>query len=319
MARHNKTKTTFDLHNDANEENSWETSSAQDIGVGKPGIVGSEIGGFRDFFSDGFSGGHDALIFLETISSARGGKKGKPTGDQPTDDGGDPNVLSSYTSGDAGAYNIDIDFKGSWTTELQSAFIDSADFLSNTILSDISDVFFRGNVIDDIEISASLKSIDGEGGILGQAGPTAIRSSNYLPAQAVMEFDSADATNYEQLGLWDTIVLHEMLHSIGFGTVWSYQNLLADANSDNPTFTGANATLVYQVLFNDPGATGVPVEQDGGSGTALSHWDEETFDNEIMTGYINQEGNYLSPMTIASLEDLGYDTTFDAADYNLIA
>jgi len=318
MARHNKTKKVFDLHNDADEENSWDTSSAQDIGVGKPGSVGGDTESFRGFLSDGFSAGRDALIFLDTFSSARGGNKGKPKGDDPTDDGGDPNVLSSYTSGDAGGYNIDIDFKGTWTTDLQSAFIDSAEYLSDVILSDISDVFYRGRVIDDIKISASLKSIDGEGGILGQAGPTAIRSSDYLPAQAVMEFDSADAATYEQAGLWDTIVLHEMLHSIGFGTVWSYKNLIADANSDTPTFTGANATLAYQALFNDPSATGVPIEQDGGAGTALSHWDEETFDNELMTGYINEGGNYLSDITIASLEDLGYDTTFNAADYNLI-
>ena len=31
----------------------------------------------------------------------------------------------------------------------------------------------------------------------------------------------------------------------------------------------------------------IAVEQDGGSGTAGSHWDEETFNNELMTGYIN--------------------------------
>ena len=32
-----------------------------------------------------------------------------------------------------------------------------------------------------------------------------------------------------------------------------------------------------------------PVEQDGGSGTAGSHWDEETFGNELMTGYVNTD------------------------------
>jgi hypothetical protein len=53
---------------------------------------------------------------------------------------------------------------------------------------------------------------------------------------------------------------------------------------------------------------GVPVEQDGGPGTRDSHWDEEIFGNEIMTGYINNSDNYLSQMTVASLDDLGYDT-----------
>lgn len=31
-----------------------------------------------------------------------------------------------------------------------------------------------------------------------------------------------------------------------------------------------------------------------------------------MTGYINDSGNYLSDMTIASLEDLGYETVWES-------
>ena len=34
-----------------------------------------------------------------------------------------------------------------------------------------------------------------------------------------------------------------------------------------------------------------------------------------MTGYINWSDNYLLPMTVASLEDLGYDTVWAANDY----
>ena len=318
MARHNKTKTIFD----ADEENSWETTSAQDIGAGKPGVAGSGTDDFRDFSSGGFGGGREDLFFTEIYSAPRGGNKGKPSGDEPSGDdggggGGDPGVLSSYTSGDPDGYNIEIKFKGAWTTDLQSAFIDSAEFLSTTIVSDISDVFYRGNVIDDIKITASLKAIDGEGGILGQAGPTAIRTSNYLPATAIMEFDSADAEAYLQKEQWGAIVTHEMLHSIGFGTVWNYNNLVADdAVSSLPIFTGANATLTYKSLYDDPDATGVPLENGGGSGTALAHWEEDVFTDMLMTGYIDDTTiNKLSEVTIASLEDIGYDTTWDAADY----
>ena len=48
------------------------------------------------------------------------------------------------------------------------------------------------------------------------------------------------------------------------------------------------------------------MEQDGGSGTAGSHWDEETFGNELMTGYINDGPNYFTAMSAASFKDLGY-------------
>ena len=277
---------------------------------------------------DGLPSAND-LIFLDLASDAKGGVKGKPS--DGGSDGGDTGALSEYISGEAGAYNIEIDFKGSWTVELQQAFIDSADYLSSLIVGDIADVFFRGKVIDDIRIDAKLGAIDGEGGILGQAGPTAIRTDGYLPATAVTEFDIADAALYNGYDngrdidgnaadvdtLWDVIVLHEMMHSIGFGTIWSYQGLISGAGTDDPRFTGENAMAEYEKMPEYNGLAGVAVEQDGGAGTRDSHWDEQTFGNEIMTGYINISGNYLSDMSIASLGDLGYEMA--PADDILIA
>ena len=73
----------------------------------------------------------------------------------------------------------------------------------------------------------------------------------------------------------------------------------------------------YEKMPGYDGLAGVQVEQDGGAGTRDSHWDEETFGNEIMTGYINISGNYLSDMSIASLGDLGYEMA--PADDILIA
>ncbi len=254
----------------------------------------------------------DDLIFVDIGSYARPAhaNDGNRGGNSGGDDGSDPNVLSEYLSGPAGGYNILIDFKGSWTATLQDALTDAADFISSIIVGDVSDVFFRGEIIDDLSITAKLTEIDGEGGILGQAGPTAIRTSNYLPAVGVMEFDVTDADAFYQMQLWDEIVLHEMLHTVGFGTIWDFKGLVADSGTDNPTFTGAYATSAYEDLFGAVDASGVPLEQDGGSGTAESHWDEETFGAELMTGYLDVSGNYLSGMTVASLEDLGYDTTW---------
>ena len=270
-----------------------------------------------DFSSAASSGNQGELIFLDFESSAKGGGKGKPTDGGNTDPGGsDPTVLSGYTSGLEGGYNIEIDFKGTWTAELQQAFIDTAEWLSATITGDITDVFFRGKIIDDIRISAELKDIDGSGGILGQAGPTAIRTADYLPATAIMQFDIADADVFNGLGLWDDIVLHEMLHSIGFGSIWGYTGDISGAGTANPLFTGASATLAYKALFGVTDALGVPVEGDGGPGTQDSHWDDETFENEIMTGFINNDGNYMSPMTVASLEDIGYDTVWSSDPLN---
>ena len=279
------------------------------IGNGEPGASGAPADG--------------SLIFLDFGASGKGGvPNGGNGGGNGGGDGGDedPNVLSSYISGDAGGYNIEIDFKGSWTSDLQAAFIDASELISDLIVGDIADVRYRGKIIDDIRIDAKLEEIDGEGGILGRAGPTAIRSDGYLPATAIMEFDVADAANFNTMPsgsegtLWDDIVTHEMMHSIGFGTIWTYLDLLSGGGTATPTFTGANATTEYESAYNVTNSGGVPVEQDGGQGTRDSHWDEETFNNEIMTGYINNSDNYLSAMTVASLDDLGYDTTWTPPD-----
>ena len=92
-----------------------------------------------------------------------------------------------------------------------------------------------------------------------------------------------------------------MAHSLGFGSIWDRLGLVS-----NGQFTGTNANNEYHAL----GGSGlIPVEQDGGSGTAGSHWDEETFGNELMTGYINDGENYFTAMSAASFRDLGYVIT----------
>jgi hypothetical protein len=54
-------------------------------------------------------------------------------------------------------------------------------------------------------------------------------------------------------------------------------------------------------------ATGIPLETSGGSGTRDVHWSETTFNNELMTGYLNSGvENPLSRMTAAQFVDLGY-------------
>ena len=115
-----------------------------------------------------------------------------------------------------------------------------------------------------------------------------------------MEFDRADANEYQAAGLFDDIVLHEMLHTLGFGTIWQDLDLISGSG-----FNGALANAVY------PGSALIPLETSGGSGTAYSHWSEDTFTTELMTGYIDGDNN-LSYMTIASLGDLGYNVVSGA-------
>jgi len=109
------------------------------------------------------------------------------------------------------------------------------------------------------------------------------------------------------------VIMHEMGHVIGFGTIWGNLGLLRGTASD-PRFTGPRATAEYNAIFQTS-ESGVPVENTGGPGTRYSHWRESVFDNELMTGWIDRgRPNLLSRVTIASLADLGYQVNMDAAE-----
>ena len=98
-----------------------------------------------------------------------------------------------------------------------------------------------------------------------------------LPATAIIEFDVADAAIFNTMPsgtegtLWDDIVTHEMMHTVGFGTIWTYLDLLSGGGTATPTFTGENATAVYEAAAGVTSSGGVPVEGDGGPGTRDSH------------------------------------------------
>lgn len=251
-------------------------------------------------------------ILFDSFMNAKGGVKG-PNKTEPTPD--EPVLTDTYISGDDAVldseeFNIQINFYGEWTDVLKNDFILSADFLSALITNDIAPDGYN-----DLTISATLTEIDGSGGILGQAGPTYVWTDSKLPSQAVMEFDVADASNFENLGLWDDIVLHEMFHTVGFGTVWDLLGLVDTVVDTKGTRNPKDDTLSYiyngdMATYYNGGITPV-IETDGGAGTAGGHWDEETYGNELMTGWID-EVNYLSDMTYGSLQDMGYSVNYDA-------
>lgn len=67
-------------------------------------------------------------------------------------------------------------------------------------------------------ISATLKGVDGVGGVLGFAGPTAVwRGCNTISAEGEMTFDVDDISSLEADGSLEGVVLHEMGHVIGVG------------------------------------------------------------------------------------------------------
>ena len=250
--------------------------------------------------------GVDLTHIIHTSEVEAAAAKGGPGGGGGGGGGGGTTSFAPYTSGPATAsagFNITIEFKGSWTQEYYNIFVAAADRLTELIIGELPNVTVYGGkggpkTIDDILITAELGNIDGLYGVLGQAGPTAVRTDSSLPATATMKFDIADV-NAMGLDAFADVVLHEMAHSLGFGSIWGRLGLV-----ENGLFVGENALDEYLAMGGS--GSGIPVEQDGGSGTAGSHWDEERFANELMTGYIDEGENYFTAMSAASFEDLGY-------------
>ncbi|HVH39700.1 MAG TPA: leishmanolysin-related zinc metalloendopeptidase [Gemmatimonadaceae bacterium] len=172
-------------------------------------------------------------------------------------------------------------------------------------------------------IYASIESIDGQGGVLGSAGPCLVRDQNrFKPALGIMRLDAADLAAFATQDRLDALILHEMLHVIGFGTIWTDNTLLSGDGTDDARFTGTRARLACATVHGGATAcaTSVPVHSLDGPGSAYAHWRESVFTNELMTPFLNSGLVPLSEMSIRSLADIGYVVDIDAAeDYRLQA
>lgn len=182
-----------------------------------------------------------------------------------------------------------------------------------------------GETVNGVVITAVLRPISGN--ILGSAGPCIVRDQGYLPVQGYMEFNTNFLGTLEQNGQLGAVILHEMGHVLGFGTMWNYNGLpgqpsnhFLDGNpGSDPTFNGAAARAAFYGSMG-PGFTfaGTPVPVEGlpaGSGTAYSHWRKSVFGNELMTGFITAGAvTPLSAVSVESMRDLGYFVNDAVAD-----
>jgi hypothetical protein len=214
---------------------------------------------------------------------------------------------------------------------LSEALTMATDRIRATIVGDVSEVpVFNfdlsrcgiqgatlNEVVDDVVIYAMVRPIDGVGKILASAGPCVMRTQSRFPLIGIMRFDSDDIEALSANGRLPAIVLHEMLHVIGIGSLWYTRDMLFGAGTSNPRFIGPLAAVQCISLggLADCADGRVPVENTGGSGTAEVHWRESIFDREVMTGFAEATADMpFSTITIASLEDLGYLVNLLSAD-----
>lgn len=190
--------------------------------------------------------------------------------------------------------------------------------------------------------------------ILGSAGPTAYinYNSNFYPTSGIVNLNTLNWPSQKKVLKKDGnnqayyTLLHELGHVLGLGTLWENpSNGSPRTNILDPTefkyvsnskvytkYIGNKALDKYRLTLNDMTLTGIPIEDDGGLGTAGGHVEEgndtQTYnrfydgnlhpglDRELMTGYSenDNEPEILSSITIAMLEDLGYNVKYSIAD-----
>jgi hypothetical protein len=235
-------------------------------------------------------------------------------------------VVAGAPSGEP--FNISLLFVGSFTPTRTAAFNSAANRWSQVIHTGLADLplsyaaggcgadsaAFSGTV-DDVLITASVTAIDGPGNVLASAGPCYYRTADGLALAGSMQFDVADIVNLENSGDLEDVVLHEMGHVLGIGTLPGWSNNQSGAGSLTSSFVGPRARGAWQELG---GNGAVPVENNGVSGTSDSHWRESVFDRELMTGYEDAGRDPLSRLTVAALGDLGYGVNLSSAENFLL-
>jgi hypothetical protein len=259
--------------------------------------------------------------------------------------GGNPVTFTA--TGVAATFNITIQNVGpAFTPAVQAAFNSAVAKWQQIIFQDIVDVAgfsaaagqcgagspaIGPLTVDDVRIFARIDTIDGPGGVLGSAGPCFIRVPEGLTVLGRMTFDSADVAALNAAGSLNSVILHEMGHVLGFGTLWSQPQFdcLQDASTPPGTildtyFSCLKALAMFDSIggTNYTGGNKVPVENCGpaspvgcGAGNVNGHWREPTFDEELMTGFL-QPGvsNPLSRLSAAAMEDLGYGVNYAGSD-----
>jgi PKD repeat protein len=231
----------------------------------------------------------------------------------------------------AGLFSIELRFATGFPDKFKPAFQAAATRWQNIITADIPDststflpskcgVTGQTSVVgvDDLVIWVNTIAFDAQNpNLLGRAGPCYFRPTTFFTVVGSMEFVDTQMNGLLAANQLTDTVMHEMGHILGLGTHWQSLGLAANVLGGSlcgtdPQYIGANALREYRTLG---GIGNIKLENLYGPGTCEGHWKESVFGTELMTGFLNGGvANPLSRMTLASMQDLGYNIDLSKAD-----
>ncbi len=228
------------------------------------------------------------------------------------------------------AYQMSVRFLGTVTPLVQTHILGIVDRIRAAVVGHVGDIPVTNldindacgiqgvppltETIHDIIFYVNVTPLDGALGELAEAGPCLVRTDNELAVVSEINIDSTDVQFMITNNIFDSVVMHEMLHGLDFGITWPDVGLLDITSLTDPRFLGLGATAAFQTA-GGTSMPGVPVENMGGAGSIFSHWRTTTFGDELMTAFISAgQLRPFSAITIQSLGDLGYTVNPFAAD-----
>jgi hypothetical protein len=142
----------------------------------------------------------------------------------------------------------------------------------------------------DLLVYVRIAPIDGVGNVGGRAG--VCRIGRGYSRIGLIELDESDAIQLYNQKILKALFIHELLHTIGVGSLWNTYRLV-----NGTEYKGKHGKSVYGKAF---------VEDVGGIGSTGSHWSEHAYGNEIMTSRLDYFSNPISNLTLQSLRDIGH-------------
>ena len=106
----------------------------------------------------------------------------------------------------------------------------------------------QSDILDDLLVLVSVRDIDGPGGTVAATTVCMLRNVSFLPLVAAIYLDRMDMDHLSDADVED-VVLHELGHTLGIGSIWHHTGLLTLASLFSPGadthFAGAHAIQAF--------------------------------------------------------------------------